>query len=56
MLVASGDEEELAALCDRVLIVKNGTVGTELIAPLKAGAIGEAVYSRAIRPLRPVQS
>ena len=56
VLVASGDEEELAALCDRVLIVKNGTVGTELIAPLKAGAIGEAVYSRAIRPLRPVQS
>ncbi len=55
VLVASGDEEELAALCDRVLIIKNGTVGTELSAPLKAGAIGEAIYSRAVRPLRPVQ-
>jgi ribose transport system ATP-binding protein len=55
VLVASGDEEELAALCDRVLIMKNGTVGTELSAPLKAGAIGEAIYSRAVRPLRPVQ-
>jgi ribose transport system ATP-binding protein len=55
VLVASGDEEELAALCDRVLIIKNGTVGTELSAPLSPGAIAESVYSRAVRPLRPVQ-
>jgi ribose transport system ATP-binding protein len=55
VLVASGDEKELAALCDRVLIIKNGAVSTELSAPLKAGAIGEAIYSRAVRPLRPVQ-
>ena len=55
VLVASGDEEELAALCDRVLILKNGTVGAELSAPLSAGSIAESTYSRAVRPLRPVQ-
>jgi ribose transport system ATP-binding protein len=55
VLVASGDEEELAALCDRVLIVKDGTVGAELTAPLGAGAIAESIYSRAARPLRQVQ-
>jgi ribose transport system ATP-binding protein len=55
VLVASGDEEELSALCDRVLILKNGTVGAELSAPLSGGSIAESTYSRAVRPLRPVQ-
>ncbi|HEX4255251.1 MAG TPA: ATP-binding cassette domain-containing protein, partial [Streptosporangiaceae bacterium] len=55
VLVASGDEEELAALCDRVLIMKNGTIGAELSAPLQAGVIAESIYSRAVRPLRSVQ-
>jgi ribose transport system ATP-binding protein len=55
VLVASGDEEELAALCDRVLIMKDGVLGTELAAPVSAGAIAESVYTRATRPLRTVQ-
>ena len=53
VLVASGDEEELAALCDRVLIVKNGTIGAELAAPVSAGAIGESVYSAGPDGLNP---
>lgn len=54
-MVAGREEEELAALCDRVLILKDGKVAPELAAPVGSGAINESVYSRTARPLRPVQ-
>ena len=44
VLIASADWEQLAAICDRVLIFAEGTVKDELVGPLSKHAIGEACY------------
>ncbi|MDN3359080.1 sugar ABC transporter ATP-binding protein [Actinomadura sp. DC4] len=55
VLVAGADEEEMAALCDRVVVLDQGVIGTVLRAPLSADIVAEMIYSSAKLPLRPAQ-
>jgi len=53
VLVASGDENELAMLCDRVLVFRNGRVAQELAGPCAPDDIVDATFAGAERrPLR----
>ena len=52
MLIASADWEQLAAICDRVLIFADGAVKDELVSPLSKQAIGEACYKWGTRSTR----
>ena len=56
VLVAGSDENELALLCDRVLIVRGGRVTDELIAPLDPDDIVHLIFAadsrRSLRPSR----
>lgn len=44
VVVSSGDPDDLVAICDRVLILRHGTVAGELFAPIGADDILDAVY------------
>lgn len=52
VLVAGGDEDELAALCDRVVVLENGRIHHVLRAPLSPAAIAAVTHDQAERPLR----
>lgn len=52
VLVAGGDEDELAALCDRVVVLDHGRTHHVLHAPLDPGAIAAVTHNPAERPLR----
>ena len=52
VLIASADWEQLAAICDRVLIFADGAVKDELVSPLSKQAIGEACYKWGTRSTR----
>lgn len=54
VLVAGGDENELALLCDRVVVLRDGVAGTELPGPVDPDDIVHATFSAAQRhALRP---
>lgn len=54
VLVAGSDENELALLCDRVLVFSDGTVERELTEELSPRAIVDAIYTDGARAkLRP---
>jgi len=54
VLVAGSDENELALLCDRVLVFSDGTVERELTGDLSPRAIVDAIYTDGARAkLRP---
>jgi ABC-type sugar transport system ATPase subunit len=55
VLVAGGDEDELAALCDRVVVLDSGRVTTTLRTPLTADLIAQETHSHTRQPLRPAQ-
>ena len=46
VIVASIDAEDLATVCDRVLVLEDGTVARELAAPLTDSSILNAVFHR----------
>jgi ribose transport system ATP-binding protein len=53
VLVASGDENELAMLCDRILVFSDGRAGRELTGPCRPDDIVAAIFSSTDRrPLR----
>ena len=53
VLVASGDENELSMLCDRVIVFRDGRVAEELAGPQAPDDIVSAVFANAERrPLR----
>ena len=53
VLVASGDENELSMLCDRILVFRDGRVGEELTGPCTPDDIVDAIFAGAKRrPLR----
>lgn len=52
VLVASSDENELALLCDRILVFQNGSVHTELAGNPSADDIVAAIYTGGRRRLR----
>lgn len=51
-IIAGGDEDELAALCDRVIVLDHGRIHHVLNAPLSPSAISEVTHDQAERPLR----
>ncbi len=57
VLVASGDENELSMLCDRILIFEDGRIRQELTGPSAPDDIVEAIFAgserRALRAPRP---
>jgi hypothetical protein len=54
VVVASGDPDDLAVLCDRVLVLAAGRVRAELTAPVTADEIVTATYApRAAAPAPP---
>jgi ABC-type sugar transport system ATPase subunit len=44
VLVVSGESEDLATMCDRILIIRNGVVGDELIGYRSPELIVAALY------------
>jgi ribose transport system ATP-binding protein len=53
VLVASGDENELSMLCDRILIFRDGSIQRELAGPCGPHDIVDAIFAGAEqRPLR----
>ena len=46
VIVVSIDAEDLATVCDRVLVLEDGTVARELAAPLTDSSILNAVFHR----------
>lgn len=53
VLVASGDENELSMLCDRLLVFRDGRVAAELAGPLAPDDIVDAIFTgNDRRPLR----
>jgi ABC-type sugar transport system ATPase subunit len=44
VIVVSIDAEDLATVCDRVLVLENGAVARELAAPLTDSSILNAVF------------
>ncbi|MFC1401402.1 MULTISPECIES: sugar ABC transporter ATP-binding protein [Streptacidiphilus] len=53
VLVAGSDENELAVLCDRVLVFREGRIAEELTDDVPAERIVQAIYRDAVRrPLR----
>jgi ribose transport system ATP-binding protein len=53
VLVASGDENELSLLCDRILVFRDGRVDRELVGPQSPDDIVDAIFaSTDRRPLR----
>lgn len=55
VIVVSIDAEDLATVCDRVLVLDGGTVARELTAPLADGQILDAVFHREATSPRSVQ-
>ena len=54
VLVAGSDENELSLLCDRVLVLRDGTVADELAGPVEPDDIVHATFASTARPgLRP---
>lgn len=45
VLVASGDENELSLLCDRILIFRDGRVDRELVGPQRPDDIVDAIFA-----------
>jgi ribose transport system ATP-binding protein len=53
VLVASGDENELSMLCDRILVFRDGRISQELARPCSPDDIVDATFAGAERrPLR----
>jgi ribose transport system ATP-binding protein len=50
LLVAASDPQELAILCDRVLVIRDGRIAVELTGEIDQDAVVDATFTREFEP------